>query len=625
MSMPSPHMMLRRQTSSVRSGGDAPDVKIDRPTISRIFRFAARQKGKLIGFLVLSVLASVVGVVTPVLSGNVVNAITAGGPLSTIGWLAAAIAGLAIAEAIITIANRWLSSRVGEGLIYDLRTAVYDHVQTMPIAFFNRTRTGALVSRLNTDVIGAQRAFSNTLSGVVSNIVSLALTVGVMVTISWQVTLLSILLLPIFLVPARALGGKLAKLQYEAADHNAAMSTRMTERFSAGGATLVRLFGDPAHESAEFAVRAERVRDIGVRVAMLQATFVTALTLVSALALALVYGLGGWQAVAGTLDAGQVVTLAMLLTRLYGPLTMLANARMDIMSAVVSFKRVFEVLDLVSLIREADDPTPLPEGALSVAFRDVRFAYPSATEVSLASLEEVSTLDERGGTEVLHGIDVEIPAGRTVALVGSSGAGKSTLASLVPRLYDVTHGAVELGGVDVRQLSFRDLQRAVGMVTQDGHLFHESIRENLLIAKPDASEDDLRDAVHRARLDDVLANLPDGLDTVIGERGYRLSGGERQRLTIARLLLASPPIVILDEATSALDSTNEAAIQMALGEAMEGRTALVIAHRLSTIKAADEILVVEGGEIIERGDHAALLTRDGRYAELYRTQFRQDS
>lgn len=625
MSMNSPHMMLRRQTSSVRSGGDAPDVKIDRPTISRIFRFAARQKGKLIGFLVLSVLASVVGVVTPVLSGNVVNAITAGGPLSTIGWLAAAIAGLAIAEAVITIANRWLSSRVGEGLIYDLRTAVYDHVQTMPIAFFNRTRTGALVSRLNTDVIGAQRAFSNTLSGVVSNIVSLALTVGVMVTISWQVTLLSILLLPIFLIPARSLGGKLAKLQYEAADHNAAMSTRMTERFSAGGATLVRLFGDPAHESAEFAVRAERVRDIGVRVAMLQATFVTALTLVSALALALVYGLGGWQAVAGTLDAGQVVTLAMLLTRLYGPLTMLANARMDIMSAVVSFKRVFEVLDLVSLIREADDPTPLPDGTLSVAFRDVRFAYPSATEVSLASLEEVSTLDERGGTEVLHGIDVEIPAGRTVALVGSSGAGKSTLASLVPRLYDVTHGAVELGGIDVRQLSFRDLQRAVGMVTQDGHLFHESIRENLLIAKPGASEEDLRDAVHRARLDGVLANLPDGLDTVIGERGYRLSGGERQRLTIARLLLASPPIVILDEATSALDSTNEAAIQMALGEAMEGRTALVIAHRLSTIKAADEILVVEGGEIIERGDHAALLTRDGRYAELYRTQFRQDS
>ena len=469
MSMPSPHMMMRRQTSSARQGGDARDVRIDRPTIRRIIGFAARQKGRLIGFLLLSVLVAVVGVITPVLSGNVVNAITAGGPLSTIGWLAAGIAGLAIAEAVLTIVNRWLSSHVGEGLIFDLRTAVYDHVQTMPIAFFNRTRTGALVSRLNTDVIGAQRAFSNTLSGVVSNVVSLALTVGVMVTISWQVTVLSILLLPIFLIPARTLGDRLAKLQHEAADHNAAMSTRMTERFSAGGATLVRLFGSPAHESSEFAERAGRVRDIGVRVAMLQATFVTALTLVSALALALVYGLGGWQAVTGPLDAGQVVTLAMLLTRLYGPLTMLANARMDIMSAVVSFQRVFEVLDLVALIRPPADPTPLPSGALSVAFRDVRFAYPSAAEVSLASLEEVAILDERGGTEVLHGIDVEVPAGRTVALVGSSGAGKSTIASLVPRLYDVTGGAVELGGVDVRDLSFEDLQNAVGMVTQDGH------------------------------------------------------------------------------------------------------------------------------------------------------------
>src|SRR5690625_352974 len=623
MSMPSPHMVMRRQTSSAREGGDR-DVRIDRETLRRIAGFAARHKTMLIGFLLLSVLVSVVGVITPVLSGNVLSSITAGGPLSTIGWLAAAIAGLAVAEAVLTIVNRWLSSRVGEGLIFDLRTAVYDHVQTMPIAFFNRTRTGALVSRLNTDVIGAQRAFSNTLSGVVSNVVSLALTVGVMVTISWQVTVLSILLLPIFLIPARALGDRLARLQHEAADHNAAMSTRMTERFSAGGATLVRLFCSPSPASAELADRAGRVRDSGVRVAMLQATFVTALTLVSALALALVYGLGGWQAVTGSLDAGRVVTLAMLLTRLYGPLTMLANARMDIMSAVVSFQRVFEVLDLVSLIRPPADPTPLPSGALSVAFRDVRFAYPSATEVSLASLEEVAVLDERGGTQVLHGIDVEVPAGRTVALVGSSGAGKSTIASLVPRLYDVTGGAVELGGVDVRDLTFEDLQSAVGMVTQDGHLFHESIRDNLLIAKPAATEDELRAAVRRARLDAVLANLPDGLDTVIGERGYRLSGGERQRLTIARLLLASPPVVILDEATSALDSTNEAAIQQALGEAMDGRTSLVIAHRLSTIKAADEILVIEEGRVAERGGHADLLARGGRYAELYRTQFSQD-
>lgn len=624
MSTISPQMMMRRQVQSHRTGGDTRDVTVDRPTIRRILGFAARQKNLLIGFLALSVLASVVGVITPVLSGRVVNAITAGGPLSTIGWLAGAIAALAVAEAVITIVTRWLSSRVGEGLIFDLRTAVYDHVQTMPIAFFNRTRTGALVSRLNTDVIGAQRAFSNTLSGVVSNAVSLILTVAVMVTISWQVTVLSILLLPVFLIPARMLGGKLAALQFEAADHNAAMSTRMTERFSAGGATLVRLFGDPGHESREFALRAGRVRDIGVRVSMLQATFVTALTLVSALALALVYGLGGWQAVAGSLDAGRVVTLAMLLTRLYGPLTMLANARMDIMSAVVSFMRVFEVLDLRSPIREPARPVPLPDGPLSVSLRDVRFAYPSASEVSLASLEEVATLDARDDGDVLHGIDIEIPAGQTVALVGSSGAGKSTLASLVPRLYDVTGGAVELGGVDVRDLSFRDLQRAVGMVMQDGHLFHDSIRDNLLIAKPDATDAELHDAIRRARLTEVLDHLPDGLDTVIGERGYRLSGGERQRLTIARLLLSAPPVVILDEATSALDSTNEAAIQQALDEAMEGRTALVIAHRLSTIEAADQILVVEHGRIVERGDHASLMARDGLYAQFHRTQFRHE-
>ena len=426
MSTISPHMMMRRQVRSHRDGGSTHDVTVDRPTLRRILGFAARQKHLLIGFILLSVLTSVAGVITPVLSGSVVNAITAGGPISTIMWLAAAIAGLAIAEAVISIASRWLSSRVGEGLIFDLRTAVYDHVQTMPIAFFNRTRTGALVSRLNTDVIGAQRAFSNTLSGVVANAVSLALTVGVMVTISWQVTLLSILLLPIFLIPARLLGGKLAALQFEAADHNAAMSTRMTERFSAGGATLIRLFGNPAHESEEFSVRAGRVRDIGVRVAMLQATFVTALTLVSALALALVYGLGGWQAVVGTLDAGQVVTLAMLLTRLYGPLTMLANARMDVMSAVVSFMRVFEVLDLKPAIRESDSPVPLPDGPLSVRLHDVSFTYPTASEVSLASLEEVTTLDAREGGEVLHDIDLLVPAGRTVALVGSSGAGKST-------------------------------------------------------------------------------------------------------------------------------------------------------------------------------------------------------
>ncbi|MCX0275846.1 ABC transporter ATP-binding protein/permease [Nocardia zapadnayensis] len=610
-----------RRTIGSHSTSAKGSGKISRATVRRIFRFASRHRAKLIGFLAVSVLVSVIGVITPILAGDVVNAITGGGPISVIMWIAIAMAGLAILDAGLSLVNRYLSSRVGEGLIFDLRTAVFDHVQTLPIAFFNRTRTGALVSRLNTDVIGAQRAFSNTLSGVVSNVVSLVLTVGVMVTISWQVTLLSVLLLPIFLVPARMLGGKLALLQHEAANHNAAMSTRMTERFSAGGATLVKLFGKPDTESREFADRAGRVRDIGVRTAMLQTTFVTALTLVSALALALVYGLGGIQAVLGNLNAGQVVTLAMLLTRLYTPLTMLANARMDIMSAIVSFERVFEVLDLRPLLTEAAEPQSLDPGPVAVTYRDVRFAYPSAAEVSLASLEDVSVLDHRAGTEVLHGIDFTVSPGSTVALVGSSGAGKSTIASLLPRLYDVTGGAVLIGGTDVRDLSFDTLKRTVGMVTQDGHLFHESIRDNLLLARADATESELADAIRRARLEEVIAELPDGIDTVIGERGYRLSGGERQRLTIARLLLAAPPVVVLDEATSALDSTNEAAIQQALAEAMEGRTALVIAHRLSTVRSADEILVIEGGRIAERGTHEQLLAAGGRYAELYETQF----
>ncbi|MGK7221990.1 ABC transporter ATP-binding protein [Kocuria flava] len=602
-------------------GHEVKDRRISRETLRRIVAFAGPHRKALGVFLVLSVLLAVLGVVTPILAGDVVNAITGGRSVATVVWLALAIAGVAVADAGLGVLNRLLSSRIGEGLILDLRTAVYDHVQRMPVAFFTRTRTGALVSRLNTDVIGAQRAFSNTLSGVVSNVVSLLLTVVVMVTISWQVTVLSLLLLPIFLVPARAMGGRLAALQREAAQHNASMSTQMTERFSAGGATLVKLFGRPEAESAEFARRAGRVRDIGVRVAMLQTTFVTALTLVSALALALVYGLGGALALTGSLDAGEVVTLALLLTRLYTPLTMLANARMDIMSAVVSFERVFEILDLVPLIQERPGARPLPAGPVSVEFDDVRFAYPSAEEVSLASLEDVAVLDARGGEEVLHGVSFTVEPGRTVALVGSSGAGKSTIAQLVARLYDVTSGAVRLGGVDVRDTTFASLRETIGMVTQDGHLFHESIRENLTLVRPGATDEQLWDALARARMDHVIRALPDGLDTVVGERGYRLSGGERQRLTIARLLLAAPRVVILDEATSALDSTNEAHVQAALGEALAGRTALVIAHRLSTVRSADEILVVEAGRVVERGPHPQLLAAGGRYAELYETQF----
>ena len=617
MSLQSAHRVMYTSVKSQRT----PQTTIQKGTYRRIAGFAKRHKRKLAVFLTLSVGSAVIGVLNPVLAGDVVNAITGGGPVATVVWLAVAIGALAIADAALSITNRYLSAQIGDGLIFDLRTAVFDHVQSMPIAFFSRTRTGALVSRLNTDVIGAQRAFSNTLSGIVSNLVSLILTVAVMVTISWQVTALSILLLPLFIIPTRMLSGKLAALQFQAAENSADMSTRMTERFSAGGATLIKLFGNPATENREFADRAGQVRDIGVKVAMLQSTFVASLTLVSALALALVYGIGGAQAVLGHLNAGQVVTLALLLTRLYTPLTMLANARLDIMSAVVSFQRVFEILDLVPFIKAPKDPKELPEDGLDVAFDHVSFAYPSAEQVSLASLEDVSVLDARGGQEVLHDLRFTIPAGHTVALVGSSGAGKSTIASLLPRLYDVTEGSITIGGVDVRELSAETLRKTVGVVTQDGHVFHESIRSNLLLAKPAATETELADALDRAQLHDVIAALPDGLDTVVGERGYRLSGGERQRLTIARMLLAAPEIVVLDEATSALDSTNEAAVQQALAHAMSGRTALVIAHRLSTIRQADTILVVEAGRIVESGSHAELIARGGRYAELYATQF----
>ena len=614
-------------------GGDLRSLA-DRKLLGRIWRFAGRHHRRLGAFVAVSVVSALLGLATPLLAGRVVDEIGRGA-LGVVVALAAVIAAIAVAEAGISLVTRWLSSTIGEGLILDLRTAVFDHVQRMPIAFFTRTRTGALVSRLGNDVSGAQRAFSDTFSGVITNIVTLTLTLVVMLRISWQVTLLSLLLMPLFLLPARWIGRTMARLSREAANHNATMNTQMTERFSAPGATLVKLFGNPATESHEFEVRAGRVRDIGVRTSMLQSVFMNSLTLMSALALALVYGLGGVLAIGGHLQTGAIVSLALLLTRLYSPLTALANAHVEIASALVSFERVFEVLDLVPLIREKPGAVAVPgqEDGLpvSVEFHDVRFSYPSADKVSLASLEEVAVLDDRGGDEVLHGVSFTAQPGQMVALVGSSGAGKSTIASLLARLYDVGaadaatsdsgSGSIKLNGVDVRDVSFASMKDTVGMVTQDGHLFHESIGSNLRLAAPDATDAELWQALDRARLANVVADMPDGLDTVVGERGYRLSGGQRQRLTIARLLLGRSGVVVLDEATASLDSASEAAVQQALTEALSGRTSIVIAHRLSTVRAADVILVVEDGRIVERGTHDQLMARGGRYAELYETQF----
>ncbi len=594
-------------------------------TWRRVFRIARPYRPQLVIFLVVIVLDALIGVATPVLAGRVVNEITEHGEVRVVVQIAFVIAGLALVDAVLSIAQRWYSARIGESLIYDMRTAVFDHVQRMPLAFFTRTQTGALVSRLNNDVNGAQQAFTSTLSGVVSNVVSLVLTAGVMFSLSWQITGLALVLLPLFVLPARRIGTRLQSITRESYNLNASMNATMTERFNVAGALLVKLFGRLPAENASFSARAARVRDIGITSAMYARVFFVALTLVAALAQALVYGLGGYYALTGRLDAGTVVTLALLLTRLYGPLTGLSNARVDIMSALVSFDRVFEVLDLAPMVDDAPNATELPRAARSVEFVDVRFTYPTAAEVSLASLEDVAVLDAAPSHEVLHGVSFRAEPGELVALVGPSGAGKTTISQLVSRMYDVTSGEVLVGGEDVRAVTQQSLRDRIGVVTQDAHMFHDTIRANLMYAAPSAAEAQLWAALEAAQIAPLVQSLPDGLDTVVGDRGYRLSGGEKQRLAIARLLLKAPPIVILDEATAHLDSESEVAVQAALDRALSGRTSLVIAHRLSTVLGADRILVVDGGRIVESGTHLELLAAGGLYAELYQTQFERQS
>ncbi|HEX6500764.1 MAG TPA: ABC transporter ATP-binding protein [Micromonosporaceae bacterium] len=608
---------------SMRRQDELGHRKIGRETARRVLAFARPYRRDISVFMVAVVLDAVIGVATPVLAGRVVNTITRGGAGASrlVVEIAILIAGLAVVDALFSLAQRWYSARIGEGIILDLRTRVYDHVQRMPLQFFTRTQTGALVSRLNNDVLGAQQAFTSTLSGVVSNVIQLALTAGVMFSLSWQVTILSLVLLPVFIVPARRIGRRLADITRESYQLDAKMNATMTERFGVAGALLVKLFGQPTVEADRFADRARRVRDIGIQQAMYSRTFFVAMLLVASLAQALTYGLGGWFAVNGRISAGTVVTLALLLTRLYGPLTQLSNVRVDVMSALVSFERVFEVLDLAPAIAERSGAEPLPKGAAKVEFRDVSFRYPSASEVSLASLEDVATLDRTVAEPVLRGVSFTVQPGQMVALVGPSGAGKSTTAMLVPRVYDVTGGAVLVGDRDVRDVTLESLRAAIGVVTQDAHLFHETIAENLRYAKPDATDEELWAALSRAQVAELVRSLPDGLQTVVGERGYRFSGGEKQRIAIARLLLKAPSIVILDEATAHLDSESEAAVQRALTEALTGRTSLVIAHRLSTVRDADQILVLDGGRIVERGTHEQLVAAGGLYAELYRTQF----
>lgn len=594
--------------------------KLKAGTVKRIFTFAKPYRLSILIFLFTVVIDAALIVATPLLLRQLIDegVIPKDGALVT--RLAIYVGLLAVADAAMSMLGRYFSSRIGEGLIYDLRSLVFGHVQRQSIAFFTRTQTGALISRINSDVMGAQQAFTATLSGLVSNVVSLVLVGVTMMILSWQITIFSLLLLPAFLIPTKWVGRKLQELTRDSFNTNAEMSSTMTERFNVSGAMLVALYGEPSREREYFRSRARKVADIGIKMAMLNRLFFIALTSVAAIATAFAYGIGGHLAINGGVTVGTLLAITALLARLYGPLTALSNVRIDVMTSLVSFERVFEVLDLEPMVKNRENAIELKPTHPKIEFKDVSFSYPRAEEISLASLESAAKAETIQSGEVLRGLSFTAAPGTLTALVGPSGAGKTTISALLPRLYDVTTGAIEIDGHDIRDVTLESLRGSIGVVMQDAHLFHETIAENLRYAKNDATEDEMRVACESAQIWELIKSLPNGLETMVGERGHRLSGGEKQRLAIARLLLKSPSVVILDEATAHLDSENEALVQAALQSALKGRTSIVIAHRLSTVRDADQILVLEKGQIVERGKHDELVARGGLYADLYNRQ-----
>jgi ATP-binding cassette subfamily B protein len=599
--------------------------KLKPGTISRITRFAIPYKISLIFFMITVVIDAFLIIASPLLLRKLIDDGVIPKDFELVTSLALLVGIIAILDAVFSMIGRWFSARIGEGLIYDLRKQVFEHVQRQSIAFFTRTQTGALISRLNSDVIGAQQAFTSTLSGVVSNSLSLLLVIITMLTLSWQITLVSLVLLPVFLIPTKWVGRKLQGLTRQSFDINAQMSSNMTERFNVSGALLVSLYGDSEKEKSEFATKARKVADIGISIAMLNRIFFIALTSIAAIATAVAYGIGGHLAINDQLTVGTLLAITALLARLYGPLTALSNVRVDVMSALVSFERVFEVLDLQPMVTDSQNAKMLKTDKPEVTFDSVSFTYPSAKEISLASLEAVAKPELVESGEVLKKISFTVLPGTLTGIVGPSGAGKSTISSLIPRLYDVTSGRIFIDGLDIRQYSIKSLRENIGVVTQDSHMFHDSIYANLLYADSNVSKDEIENACRAAQIWDFIEGLPNGLDTVVGERGHRLSGGEKQRLAIARLLLKKPSLVILDEATAHLDSENEALVQAALKEVLKNRTSIVIAHRLSTIVNADQILVIDSGSIVERGTHEELVNKKGLYFDLYERQNFQEN